>query len=69
MIGTHKALIEYSQKDFDVLDVYEMASLAFAAMPYRFLQLQTDSYLIMILLFGVKLILKFWDFYLGPTVG
>ena len=69
VIGSHKALIERLQAPFSSSEVYELASLAFAAMPYRFLQLQTDSWVIMGLIFGVKTTLKLWDFYLGQIFG
>ena len=44
MIGYQKALLFKIIRPFDMDEVYEFGSLAFAAMPYRFIYLELDTW-------------------------
>lgn len=47
--------------------IYEMLSLSFAALPYRFLYLQIESPIVVGGLFIVKLSMKVFNFILRPA--
>lgn len=67
VIGLIKKVMLKSIEPFGMDDIYEFASLAMAAFPYRFLFFGLDSILAMAIIMGVKFIYK-WVGHFGKLV-
>lgn len=59
MIGVQKGILFLIVEPFDMQEVYEFASLAFAAMPYRFIYLTLDEWDQAAIVFAIKYFYKF----------
>eukprot|EP00347_Sterkiella_histriomuscorum_P006860 403351157 len=59
MIGRQKQLLFYLVRPFEMDEIYEFGSLAFAAMPYRFIYLELDTWGQASIVFAIKYIYKF----------
>ena len=59
MIGIQKDILLKIVKAFEMAEIFEFSSLAFAAMPYRFLFLSVNSWSTGMTIIGVKFIYKF----------
>lgn len=58
MIGAQKALLKKIVLPFEMDEVYEFSSLAFASMPYRFLFLSVSSWPSASIILAIKFIYK-----------
>ena len=59
MIGYQKKLLFKVVEPFHMQEVYEFASLAFAAMPYRFIYLNLNTWPSAVVVFCIKYFYKF----------
>jgi hypothetical protein len=67
-IGLIKYVMTYLIKGYNMDDLYDTASLSFAAMPFRFLYLSVDTYPSIAVLLLVKFSYKWNKFLLTPKL-
>jgi predicted XRE-type DNA-binding protein len=64
VIGLQKTVLFAIVEPFEMEEVYEFASLAFAAMPYRLIYLSLDQWFQAGILFAIKYIYKFLVYFI-----